>query len=206
MPRGDGVKSCCPVICFKYSPGAIFVSNILLCSLVFNIYMRGRVYFRENIMSKKIIASLLAQSVALAFATPSYSAENIDLDEVTVKANRFEHKDTETTYASEVHTAKQIEASGAATLYDFLAQQSSVTVLPYFGNKASPSLDIRGYGSENGFQNIVITVDGQRLNNIDLTPQLIGAIPLGNIERIEIRAIRSAMDRRWPLSLLRSGR
>ena len=137
-------------------------------------------------MSKKIIASLLAQSVALAFATPSYSAENIDLDEVTVKANRFERKDTETTYASEVHTAKQIEASGAATLYDFLAQQSSVTVLPYFGNKASPSLDIRGYGSENGFQNIVITVDGQRLNNIDLTPQLIGAIPLGNIERIEI--------------------
>ena len=45
---------------------------------------------------------------------------------------------------------------------------------------------MRGYGSENGFQNIVITVDGQRLNNIDLSPQLIGAIPLGNIERIEI--------------------
>lgn len=133
-------------------------------------------------MSKKIIASL----ITLAFTSPSYSAETIDLDEVTVKANRFERKDTETTYASEVHTAKQIEASGAATLYDFLAQQSSVTVLPYFGNKASPSIDMRGYGSENGFQNIVIMVDGQRLNNIDLTPQLIGAIPLGNIERIEI--------------------
>ncbi len=137
-------------------------------------------------MSKKIIASLLAQSVVLAFATPSYSAENIELEEVTVKANRFEHKDTETTYASEIHTAKQIEASGAATLYDYLAQQSSVTVLPNFGNKASPSIDMRGYGSENGFQNIAITVDGQRLNNIDLSPQLIGAIPLGNIERIEI--------------------
>jgi iron complex outermembrane recepter protein len=137
-------------------------------------------------MSKKIIASLLAQSVVLAFAAPSYSAENIDLEEVTVKANRFERKDSETTYASEIHTAKQIEASGAATLYDYLAQQSSVTVLPNFGNKASPSIDMRGYGSENGFQNIAITVDGQRLNNIDLSPQLIGAIPLGNIERIEI--------------------
>ena len=45
-------------------------------------------------MSIKIIASLLAQSVVLAFAAPSYSAENIDLEEVTIKANRFEHKDT----------------------------------------------------------------------------------------------------------------
>jgi iron complex outermembrane recepter protein len=133
-------------------------------------------------MSKKIVASL----IVLAFASPSYSAENIELDDITVKANRFEHKEAETTYASEVHTAKQIEASGAATLYDYLAQQSSVTVLPNFGNKASPSIDMRGYGSENGFQNIAIMVDGQRLNNIDLSPQLIGAIPLGNIERIEI--------------------
>ena len=137
-------------------------------------------------MSKKIIASLLAQSVVLAFAAPSYSAENIDLEEVTIKANRFEHKDTETTYASEIHTAKQIEASGAASLYDYLAQQTSLNVLSGFGNRAAPLINIRGYGNENGYQNVVITVDGQRLNNIDLTPQLLGAIPLGNIERIEI--------------------
>lgn len=133
-------------------------------------------------MKKSTIAGL----ISLASTLPIFAAENINLDEVTIKSNRFEHKDTETTYASEIHTAKQIEASGAATLYDYLAQQSSITVLPYFGNKASPSVDMRGYGSENGFQNIVITVDGQRLNNIDLSPQLIGAIPLGNIERIEI--------------------
>jgi iron complex outermembrane receptor protein len=133
-------------------------------------------------MKKSTIASL----IGLAFASPVFAVEQIDLNEVTVKANRFEHKDTEATYASEVHSAKQIEESGAATLYDYLAQQSSVTVLPNFGNKASPSIDMRGYGGENGFQNIVITVDGQRLNNIDQSSQLLGAIPLGNIERIEI--------------------
>jgi iron complex outermembrane recepter protein len=133
-------------------------------------------------MSKKIIASL----IALAFSTPSYSAENIELDEVTVKANRFERKDTETTYASEVHTSKQIEDSGAATLYDFLAQQTSLNVLSNFGSRATPSVNLRGFGGENGYQNVVITLDGQRLNNIDQVPQLIGSIPLGNIERIEI--------------------
>jgi len=133
-------------------------------------------------MKKSIISSL----IGLAFALPVFAAENIQLEDVTVKANRFEHKDTETTYASEIHTEKQIEASGAATLYDYLAQQTSLNVLPNFGNKATPSINLRGYGGENGHQNVVITVDGQRLNNIDLSSQLLAGIPLGNIERIEI--------------------
>lgn len=135
-------------------------------------------------MSKKIIASTVLSTAALAFASSSYSAEKIELDEVTVKANRFEHKETETTYASEVHTAKQIEASGAATLLDFLAQQTSLNVLST--NKATASINLRGYGSENGNQNVVITLDGQRLNNIDSSSQLLAGIPLSNIERIEI--------------------
>ncbi len=106
--------------------------------------------------------------------------------DVLVKANRFVRKDTETTYASEIHTSEEIEASGAATLYDFLAQQTSLNVLSSFGNKLTPSINLRGFGNENGSQNVVITLDGQRLNNIDSMSQLLGAIPLGNIERIEI--------------------
>jgi iron complex outermembrane receptor protein len=115
----------------------------------------------------------------------TYSAETIALEEVTVKANRFERKDTETTYASEIHTSKQITQSGASTLFDYLAQQSSLNLGSNFGNKATPSINLRGYG-QNGFQNVVITVDGQKLNNVDLSPQLLVGIPLGNIERIEI--------------------
>jgi iron complex outermembrane receptor protein len=130
--------------------------------------------------------STITSLISLAFSTATFATENINLDDVVVKANRFEHKDTETTYASEIHTAKQIEASGAATLYDFLAQQSSLNIGSNFGNKATPSINLRGFGSESGAQNVVITVDGQRLNNIDGMPQLLGAIPLGNIERIEI--------------------
>lgn len=133
-------------------------------------------------MNRKLIISL----VSLAFTPSTIAAENLNLDEVTVKANRFERKDTETTYASEIHTAKQIEASGATTLYDFLAQQTSLNILSGFGNKAAPLINLRGFGNENGYQNVAITLDGQRLNNIDLTPQLLGAIPLNNIERIEI--------------------
>jgi len=136
----------------------------------------------KNILIKSTVISL----VSLTFSATASSAETIALDNVTVKANRFERKDTDTTYASEIHTAAQIEASGAATLYDYLAQQTSLNILSSYGNKATPSINLRGYGNETGYQNVVITVDGQRLNNIDQSSQLLGAIPLGNIERIEI--------------------
>lgn len=133
-------------------------------------------------MKNKTIASL----ISLAFASPFVHAESLTLDDVTVKVNRFERKDTETTYASEIHTAAQIEASGAATLYDYLAQQSSLNIVSNFGSRATPSINLRGFGGENGYQNTMISLDGQRLNNIDSGPQLLAAIPLSNIERIEI--------------------
>lgn len=133
-------------------------------------------------MKKTTIASL----IGLSISSPVFATETIALDDVTVKANRFERKDTETTYASEIHTAEQIEASGAATLYDYLAQQTSLNVLSSYGNKATPSINLRGFGTENGAQNVVVTLDGQRLNNIDGQPQLLSAIPLSNIDRIEI--------------------
>lgn len=132
------------------------------------------------LLSSNLYAANTEKDTKLALNT------DIQTDEVIVSANRFQQKDTETTYASEVHTDKMIDASGATTLYDYLAQQTSVNLLSNFGNKATPSINLRGYGGENGYQNVVITVDGQRLNNIDLTPQLLGAIPLGDIERIEI--------------------
>jgi|TARA_B110000977_G_scaffold36231_1_gene48497 iron complex outermembrane receptor protein len=131
-------------------------------------------------MKKTIIASL----IGLTFIPSTYALETILVDEVTVKSNRFEHVETETTYASEIHTAKQIENSGAATLLEYLAQQTSLSAPST--NKATASINLRGYGNENGNQNVVITVDGQRLNNIDLTSQLLAGIPLSNIERIEI--------------------
>jgi iron complex outermembrane recepter protein len=132
-------------------------------------------------MKKKLFYSVMAT----LFASPVF-AEDLELDSVSVKSSGFERKESQTTYASEIHTAKQIAASGASTLFDYLAQQSSLNISSNFGSKATPSINLRGYGSENGYQNVVITVDGQRLNNIDMSPQLLVGIPLANIERIEI--------------------
>lgn len=132
-------------------------------------------------MKKQLLTGIIA-----ACWLPHASAEVLKLDDITIKSNGFERKESETTYASEIHTAEDIEASGASTLYDFLAQQSSLNLLPNIGNKATPGINLRGFGNENGYQNVSISIDGQRLNNIDLQPALLAGIPVSNIERIEI--------------------
>ncbi|MEW7977806.1 MAG: TonB-dependent receptor [Candidatus Sedimenticola endophacoides] len=112
--------------------------------------------------------------------------ERASLAPILVTASHQTHRDVDAPYASEVHTAQRIRASGATTLYDYLDKQTSLSVANYFGNRFTPLVDMRGFGSGTGFQNIVISLNGRRLNNIDSAPQLLGAIPLASIERIEI--------------------
>ena len=131
---------------------------------------------------KKINVSLVA---SFLLATNLYSNET-KLETVTISANPIETDEKKATFATEIYTKKDIEQSKSKDIYDFLASQTSVNVMPYFGNKFSQSLDIRGYGIENGNQNLVVVVNGRRLNNIDIVPQLLSSIPLESIEKIEI--------------------
>lgn len=129
-----------------------------------------------------------ALAVALAAALPALAQEKVSstLTPVVVTANGIPTRDSDATYASEVHDRTMIEASGAASLYDYLARNTSLNVMPGYGNKNAPLLDMRGYGTEAGFQNLVVVVDGYRLNNIDQSPAYLGGIPLAAIESIEI--------------------
>lgn len=126
-------------------------------------------------------------AIALAIAsTAQADPSTYALDDIVVTATRVPTPDVAATYASEIHTQAMIKASGASSLVDYLAQHTALNVMPSYGNKFTPLIDMRGYGFSNGYQNIVISLDGQRLNNIDSAPQLLGAIPLSSIDRIEI--------------------
>jgi iron complex outermembrane receptor protein len=133
-------------------------------------------------MQRHTLAALLAGCFALSAKAQDIPA----LEEIVVTATRIATPDVSAPYASEVHTRPMIEASGATTLYDYLAQFTSVHVSPSYGNRYTPKLDMRGYGQGDGYQNIVVTLDGRRLGNIDQVPPLLGAIPLADVERIEI--------------------
>lgn len=126
-------------------------------------------------------------AIALAIASTTHAdPASYALGDIVVTATRIPTPDVAATYASEIYTQAMIKASGASSLVDYLTQHTSLNVMPSYGNQFTPLIDMRGYGLSNGYQNIVISLDGQRLNNIDSVPQLLGAIPLSSIDRIEI--------------------
>ena len=131
--------------------------------------------------------SAAAAAICAAFPAASVLADGEHVfAPVIVSATRIDMPDVDATYASEVYTRKDIERSGATTLVDYLARQTSIQVAPSYGNRFTPSINMRGYGLTDGHQNVVISVDGRRLNNIDMVPQLLGSIALADIDRIEI--------------------
>lgn len=136
----------------------------------------------------KFRVSCLAAAVGAAVSVMAQGvwAQETVGQTVVVSATRVDMQDQDAPYASEVHTREDIERSGVSSLYEYLAQQTSLQVTPSYGNRYTPQISMRGYGNANGHQNVVISVDGRRLNNIDMAPQLIGSISLADVERIEI--------------------
>ena len=119
------------------------------------------------------------------FSIPTAAAKDL-MDPIIVTATKIKTKDTKATYASEIYNRKDIERSGAVSLYDFLNQSTSIAVMPSYGNTFNQLIDIRGFGLTDGFKNVAITVNGRRFNNIDSVPQKLSDIGINNIERIEI--------------------
>ncbi len=127
----------------------------------------------------------LTTAILAVLVSPSVSAQ-ITLEPVLVTATKTKTTDVSATFASEIYNAEDIKASGSTTFYDFLNQNTSITVMPSFGNPYAQMLDMRGYGIGDGYENIAISVNGRRMNNVDGVPQLLSSISLNDIERIEI--------------------
>ena len=132
-------------------------------------------------MIKQIIALLL-----VCLVTQINAETKIDTEEIIVYKYQNNSKESVSPYSIEIHTAKEINASGSTSIQSYLSQHSSLNISPNFGDRSKASIDMRGYGSETGYQNIVISIDGQRINNIDMSAQLLGQIDVNSIDRIEI--------------------
>ena len=132
-------------------------------------------------MQKKLQLSLI--TVALI---SSLQAEELTLSPLKVTSTSIQTDELHATEAVEVYTQKDIEDAHVQNLYEFLNKETSVIALPSYGNPFSQKLDMHGYGIGDGYQNIVIKVNGRRLNNIDMVPQLLSSISPNQVERIEI--------------------
>ena len=85
-----------------------------------------------------------------------------------------------------IYSKEDIKNSGANSLLNFFKYNTSIQIDPSYGNIQTPNLSMRGFGQQDGYQNINVIVDGISINQVDMVPQKLGAIPLQSIEKIEV--------------------
>ena len=126
---------------------------------------------------------------ALVLSQPSNAVIGpikITLNPTELSSNYFNEVDTFAPFSSEVYTQDDIKNSKANTIYDFLSQNTSLSLAPSSGNRFSKKISARGYGLTIGSHNLVVTLNGRRLNNIDTSGPAISEVNINDIERVEI--------------------
>jgi iron complex outermembrane receptor protein len=131
--------------------------------------------------------SVLAVAVALATSAHCAAQDQIAaLDEVVVTASRFKDRIDDKPVNMTVITGEDIRRSAAKTVPDLLSEQAGIQIHDFYGNNAATTtVDLRGFGIT-GTQNTLILVDGRRVVDNDLSGVQWSAVPLNNVERIEI--------------------
>ena len=126
----------------------------------------------------------LSLSAALLATLPAYAQET-ELDTVIVSATRFEESSNSTPTVVNVVTAEQIAASGANNIADVLRTQPGIHLRDAAGNGNRVAISMRGFG-QNSANNVLVLVNGRRLNNQTLEAPNLNLIALGDVERIEV--------------------
>lgn len=131
-------------------------------------------------MKQKLFTAALLGAIAL----PHFAYAEDTMELVIVTPTRFEVTTESSPVDVTVITAADIEKNAAKTLPSLLAQHAGIQVRSNDGTQ-DMAIDIRGFGMT-GNQNTLVMLDGQPLNDIELTSIRWSAIPLASIERIEI--------------------
>lgn len=112
-------------------------------------------------------------------------AEDIDLERIIVTPYRYDEKIQKAPFALNVITSEQIKSSNAQTIPDILKSQTGLIVRDWYGNGTKTSVDLRGFGELSAL-NVLVLVDGRRVNEVDLSGVDWTQIPLNQVESIEI--------------------
>ena len=128
---------------------------------------------------RTIHAAILAAVSVVAFQSAA-PAE----DAVVVTATRFPERALDAPIGMTVISAERIANSTAATLPELLSQEAGIISRDSSGSP-DRQIDLRGFGIT-GDQNTLVLLNGQRMNELELTSIRWSSIPMASIERIEI--------------------
>jgi iron complex outermembrane receptor protein len=125
-------------------------------------------------------------ALAAAVAMPLLAHAQSRTETVIVTATRLPEVATDVPVGVSVIPKREIQSSPATNLPDLLRQRAGIEVRSLFGPLAiDATVDLRGLGEAAG-SNVLVLLDGQRLNAVDSGSVIWSTIPLAAIERIEI--------------------
>ncbi len=113
------------------------------------------------------------------------SPARFELDEIVVTASATEEPVKFVPRNVTVVTREDIEQAPSNNIVDLLNREAGVNLRSLFGSDKQAVIDIRGMGAT-AASNVVVLVDGIRMNSSDLSGVDFTTIPLEMIERIEI--------------------
>lgn len=132
------------------------------------------------------IALLIGSLCSFSIIAPVMAADDTStakVDEHLVVIGRSDKTPLNIAANVNVIDAAAIEMSGATNLTDVLRGQSGIQISD---NNIGTSFAMRGFSASTAVNNTLILLDGRRLNNIDIAAPSLNAIPLNQVERIEI--------------------
>ena len=71
------------------------------------------------------------------------NSEDLETKEIQVESDPSQVQEVSSTFAKEIYTEKDILRSGSLNLFDFLSQYTSLNILPNYGDKTKPLIDMR---------------------------------------------------------------
>lgn len=132
-----------------------------------------------------LAACALILPAALHAQTNAAALPATNLPPIIVQASRTGRTATEMPAHVQVVTADQIARSGNSTVVDVLEKQAGLFIRKISGNPATAQVSMRGFGA-NSFGRVLILVNGERLNNPDMSSPNLLRIPVQSISRIEV--------------------
>ncbi|MDQ1815305.1 TonB-dependent receptor [Massilia sp. CCM 9210] len=129
--------------------------------------------------------SLCFMSSAALAADGQAQAQAQTLPAVTVTGARFASDPALAPIGATVISADDIRRAGAADVNQAIRQIGGVYGRQSLDGSPDFSLDLRGFGT-NSSQNMVVTLDGVRMSESELSNATLSSIPIETVERIEI--------------------
>jgi len=134
---------------------------------------------------KRFIKQLVLSMILISALGGLCLAEDIELEKIVVTATRYEETLPDVPAKMTIIGEDEIKNSTAQNIPDLLRTEVDIQVNDIAGNRRYYTVDLRGFGGT-APSNILVLVDGRRVNQVDLSGIDWTQIPLERVKRIEV--------------------